>query len=311
MLIRDIDRKLDMRLVLKVRQATELFNVTSELDIKLPTYVYGVDGTSRISTYFPKILKGVNMMALLNRFNATEREDSYVVDSRINNLEDLAIIGKLIDLPSFVINRADMYRGFLNIYARFHSSQIDAVSDLVAQYTADSENARVEWLGPSQGIIRIMDLINSDYPVSILTYEFSLWNEDKNEIDLAHEAEIIGELKNSQDKDSYLRLVVYSHHVISNPINNLLPISTKDNIYEFRFSSPFLKSVRSDANKNHIMRLRHFVKPAGDKLRVTVFLPRSSMYEYYSLLYSKARKNDHGVTIMHLLPYSSDVWEFL
>jgi len=46
MLFRDIDRKLDMRLVIKVRQDTDLFNATSELGIKLPAYVYGVDGTA-------------------------------------------------------------------------------------------------------------------------------------------------------------------------------------------------------------------------------------------------------------------------
>ena len=44
MLIRDIDKKLDMRLVLKVRQSTELFHATSDLGMKLPTYIYGVDG---------------------------------------------------------------------------------------------------------------------------------------------------------------------------------------------------------------------------------------------------------------------------
>jgi len=311
MLFRDIDRKLDMRLVIKVRQDTDLFHATSELDLKLPTYVYGVDGTAWISTYFPKSLKGNNMMALLNKFNAVSREDSYVVDSRINNVKDLAIIGKLMELPSFVINRADMYRGFLNIYSRFHSSQIEAVSDLLAQYTSDSVNARVEWLGPSPGITKVMDIINSEYPISVLTYEFSLNTEDKSEIDLANETEVIGELKNSESREGYLKLIVYSDHAITSQISGLETVSSKDYLYEFKFSNPFIKLVRDSANKDHIMRLRYFLKPLGTRMRISVFLPNASMYEYYSLLYSMARKNEYAITVRYLLPYSPEVWEFL
>lgn len=118
-------------------------------------------------------------MMLLNKFNAASRDDAYVVDSRINNLKDLAIIGKLLELPSFVINRADICKGFLNIYSRFHSSQIDAVSDLLAQYTSDSENSRVEWLGPSPGLMYVMDLINSEYPISVVTFDVSLHGDEK------------------------------------------------------------------------------------------------------------------------------------
>jgi len=311
MLIRDIDRKLDMRLVIKVRQDTDLFNATSELGIKLPAYVYGVDGTAWISTYFPRNLKGNNMMALLNRFNAVSREDSYVVDTRINNVKDLAIIGKLMEIPSFVINRSDIYKGFLNIYSRFHSSQIEAVSDLLAQYTSDLANARVEWLGPSPGITKVIDLINSEYPVSVLTYEFSMDNEDGNEIELSSETNIIGELKNDENRESYLKLIVYSDHTITNPISGLEEISAEDHLYEFSFSSPFVNSLRDSANKNHIMRLRYFLKPVGSKMRVSVFLPGASMYEYYSILYSIARKKEHNITVLHLMPYSPDVWEFL
>ncbi len=311
MLISDIDRRLDMRLVIKVRQDNELFNATSDLGIKLPTYVYGVDGSAWISTYFPKNLKGNSMMLILNRFNAATREDSYVVDSRINNVKDLAIIGKLIDLPSFVINRADMYRGFLNIYSRFHSSQIDAVSDLLAQYTSDSDNARVEWLGPSPGVMKVMDIINSEYPLSVVSYEFSMDNEDENIIALANEPGVIGELKNSENRESCLKLIVYSDHPISNPIKGLEPISLHDHLYEFRFSSSFVTSVRDAANAEHIMRLRYFLKPVDGKLRINVFLPTSTIYEYYSILYNIARKKEHDITIRHLLPYSPDIWEFL
>jgi hypothetical protein len=311
MLIRDIDKKLDMRLVLKVRQSTELFRATSELGMKLPAYVYGVDGTAWISTYFPKNIKGNSVSLLLNKFNALEKDESYVVDSRINNVEDLAVINKLMDLPSFVINRADISRGFLNIYSRFHSSDLEKVSDLLAEYTSDLENSRVEWMGPSPGIMRIMDLINSEYPVSIVTYEFSLDIDDNDISTLAKDPRIIAELKNSESRDGELKLVVYYENPEPLDIPGMRPISPYEGIYGLSFSSAFVSSVRDAANREHIMRLRYFIKPFDGKMRVSVFLPSASMYEYNSILYEMARKRDHNVTIRYLLPYSQDLWDFL
>ena len=311
MLIREIDKKLDMRLVLKVRQSTELFHATSELGLKLPTYIYGVDGTAWISTYFPKNIKGNSVNLLLSKFNAVEKEESYVVDSRINNVKDLAVINKLMDLPSFVINRADISRGFLNIYSRFHSSDLEKVSDLLAEYTSDLENSRVEWMGPSPGIMRTMDLINSEYPVSLVTYEFRLDNDDKDIAALAKDPGIIAELKNSESREGKLKLVVYSDNTEPMDMPGMRPISIHEGIYNLSFSSSFVSSVRDAANREHIMRLRYFIKPFDGKMRVSVFLPSASMYEYNSILYDMARKKDHNVAIRYLLPYSQDLWDFL
>ena len=40
MLVRDIDRKLDMRLVLRVRQNTEFFSAIADIRTKLPVFIF-------------------------------------------------------------------------------------------------------------------------------------------------------------------------------------------------------------------------------------------------------------------------------
>ena len=40
MLVKDIDRKLDTSLVLKVRQSTELFCAIADMRTKLPVFIY-------------------------------------------------------------------------------------------------------------------------------------------------------------------------------------------------------------------------------------------------------------------------------
>ncbi|MHB1492509.1 MAG: hypothetical protein ACYCSG_03895 [Thermoplasmataceae archaeon] len=311
MRVLDIDKKLDMRLILRVRQNTELFNTTSSLERKLPVYVYGKNGETWISTYFPKDLKLNNATLFFQKFNASERENSYVIDSRINNIKDLAIIGELIELPSFVINRADISKGFLNIYSRFHSSQMQRVSDLLARYTSDLQNSRVELLGPSPGIIEIMNIINFEYPISLVTYELDIGEEDESLASIAGEESIIGELKNSQSKDGKFKMIVYSDHKIVKKIDGLIPISEEDCIYELTARNAFLSKFREIVNEKHIMRLRYFLKPVLGKLQVNVFVPSSNLYEYYSTLYEFERNDFKDITIRYLLPYSPQIWEFI
>ena len=64
MLVRDIDRKLDMRLVLRVRQNTEFFSAIADIRTKLPVFIYGKNGESWMSTYFPRDSKNTKINLL-------------------------------------------------------------------------------------------------------------------------------------------------------------------------------------------------------------------------------------------------------
>lgn len=311
MLVRDIDRKLDMRLILKLRQNTDFFKATADLNMSLPVYIFGRDNTVWMSTYFPKSSKTQKTEIITRKFGGVEKEDSFVVDSRINNVKDLAVISRLMDVPSFVVNRSDMGGGYLNVYARFHSSQIAQVSNLLAEYTADSENARVSWLGPSMGIMKITDLINSHYPVSLVTYRVPLGKGDEELAAITREPGVIAEVRNSLSRNGKISAILYCDHPIDTGMDNIQEISSKDGICMVEVSNDFYNMVREMANSQHIMRTRYFIKPHGDEIEVNVFLPSSSVYEYYSILYEIARKHNNNVVVSSLMPYSPEVWDFV
>ena len=310
MLVRDIDRKLDMRLVIKVRQSTEFFSAIADMHTKLPVFIYGKSGEAWMSTYFTRDSRNAKIDMLLSRFHAIEKENSFVVDTRINNVKDLAVINKLMRLPSFIVNRSDMSGGFINIYARFHSSQADAVSSLLAEYTADGMNARVDWLGPSPGITSIMNLINSEYPVSLVTYELPM-NGSEESLREILSGEVMAEASNTQGNDGSFSTVLYSQNPIHGNVEGLSPISPDDCLYSMEMRNSFLTMVRDKANEQHIMRTRFFIKPAGERLQITVFLPTTSTYEYYSIIFDVARKTENRVAVKHLLPYTQDIWNFV
>ena len=311
MLVRDIDRKLDMRVILRLRQNTELFNLTRELKGKFPVFLFNRNEETWMSTYFPKEQKNQRLEIVLKTLQGIEKENSFVIDSRINNVKDLRIVNKLIEIPSFIINRSDMNNGFLNIYARFHSTHLPDVSENLSAYTGDLENSRVEWLGPNPGIIKTMDLINSEYPVSLVTYVVKLEGENKALSELANNANTLVEIKNSQMSDGKFQAVMYSNSDLTKLIKGINVISKEDGIFEMPLTDEILELVRDASNRDNIMRLRFFIKPKDGNLEVTVFLPSSLLYEYYSVLYNLTRKMGGRIITKYILPYTPDVWDFI
>lgn len=311
MLIRDKDKCLDTRLILRLRQETDLFRATAEMDNILPVFIFDEDEKVFMNTYFPKSQIIRNLELVTRKFEAVELEDSYVTTTRINNVKDLAIIRKLLDIPSMMLNRSDMSHGFLNLYFRFHSSELAEVSDLLSEYTADKKNSRVDWLGPSPGIVDILDLINSQYPVSVVTYEVEVPSEDEPLHSLLNQ-DILAEVKVSASEKGHFRAVLYTKGQLKTPLPpGVSNISVIDGVYGFSLSSELLSLVKEASNDAHIVRMRFFAKPHDGKLQVTVFLPSSQVYDYYSILYNVARATKNKVVVRHLLPYSSKVWEFL
>lgn len=311
MLIKDIDKRLDMRLILRLRQNTDLFRATAEVEKPLPVFIFDEGGKVFMNTYFPKSEKIKNLDLMVRKFEAVEMEGSFVTTTRINNVKDLAVIRKLLDLPSVILNRSDMSRGFLNLYIRFHSSQLEKISSLLSEYTSDRENSRIEWLGPSPGICGIMDIINAQYPISVVTYELDVTG-DAGLLGLIVDLDVLAEVQGPSTDDGKFRSILYADKTRKQPLpEGLTEISADDDLYTFTLSNRFLEMVRDKSNSSHIVRMRFFVKPQEGKLQVTVFLPSSQVYEYYSILYGVARAENNKVVVRHLLPYSQEVWDFL
>ncbi|HLH85522.1 MAG TPA: hypothetical protein VKU79_01490 [Thermoplasmataceae archaeon] len=310
MLIRDIDRKLDMRLILKVKQTTELFGAIADMKVRLPVFIYMQNFQTWMATYFPKDVRDQKTHVILGRFKAVERSDSYVVNTRINNVREMEVITKLSTLPSFMIDGSDMSEGYVNVYGRFHSSQLENVSELLSEHTSDPDSARIEFLGPTPGIMRIMDMINSSYPLSLVSFVLPVDGE-LNPISKLFGRDIIAAAKSGMRKGGGFTVVLYSNGEIQDKIPGLTPIAAKDGVYELYVELPFLSMIREEANKAHIMRFRFFIKPFRNALEVHVLLPSSSVLEYYSIILDVARKSGHKVSIKYVMPYSQDIWNYV
>ena len=307
MLIKEMDKALDMCLTLKVRQDTEFFRATADLGLKLPVFVYDKRGETWLSTYFPKNKKIQKLNILLNKFNATERETSYVVDSPLNNEKELLIIDKLVEIPSLIINGSDLKDGFLNVYARFHSSEIGKVSSVLAKYGKDSRYTRLVHLGPSPGIMKIMSDIDKEYSLSIVTYITPMNRDDIHVKEIPDSPNILAEVKTSGAFKGDINAIVYCDL----PVEDLPVIDAKSHLYQMELRTPFPFMVRNKANDDHIIRTAYFGKMQSGKIEVTVFIPTDVIYEFYQVLYQVAEETKNEVIVKYLVPYSEDIWDFI
>ncbi len=311
LLFKDIDKKVDRRLILRLKQNTEFFTSALDLNLTLPVYIYGKDGETWMSTYFPKLDSSLRqkMDLLIRKFDGKEKENSFVVDTRINNVEDLAILDQVLEVPSFIVDRSDMSNGYLNVHGRFHHSQAGRISALLSELTLDSESARIDWLGASPGIKALTDMTHSIYQLSLVGYEVPIEDEEQIYTNLLSDENTIAEIRNSRIIDGRVSLVLYSNGPLEEEIGEEHIISAQDGIYQFQVLNRVHNEIRNSANERNILRSRYFVRKKGDNLEILTFLPTSGLYEYYSLLFEIARNSGNELWVTNVLPYSEYIWD--
>ena len=311
MFIRDIDKKVDRRVVLRLRQSTDFFKSVMDLDMVLPVFIFSKGSETWMSTYFPKSEMSQKMDLLIRKYNGVEKENSFVVDTRINNIQDLAIIDKFLDVPSFIVDRSDISNGFLNIQGRFHHSQSEKVSNLLSQLTVDSENARIDFIGPSDGLMSITDKTHSLYSLSVVGYRVPIEEEERPYTNIISDENSIAEMRNNRYCNGRISAVLYSNAPMEEELGNESIISAQDGIYQIEVPNKFHNLVRIAANERNILRTRYFIRKRADDLDIYVFLPTRGLYEYYSTLFEISRNNGNHLQVTTLMPYSNEIWDII
>lgn len=311
MFIRDIDKKVDRRVVLRLRQSTDFFKSVMDLDMVLPVFIFGKRSETWMSTYFPKSEMSQKMDLLIRKYNGVEKENSFVVDTRINNVQDLAIIDRFLDVPSFIVDRSDISNGFLNIQGRFHHSQSEKVSNLLSQLTVDSENARIDLLGPSDGIMSITDNTHSLYSLSVVGYRVPIEEEERTYTNIISDENSIAEMRNNRYCSGRISAVLYSSGSMEEELEHENIISAQDGLYQIEVPNKIHNLVRVASNERNILRTRYFIRKRADDLDIYVFLPTRGLYEYYSTLFEISRSNGNQLHVTTLMPYSKQIWDII
>ena len=111
MKISEVHAKLDRRCVIAIRQHSGIFEMLARMDQRIPAYTFTEDERTYIQLFFPKTGKpGPSMSPILSRKDLVEKSSYYAITERINNVEGMKIIGKLLEAPSVALNDAYLLR---------------------------------------------------------------------------------------------------------------------------------------------------------------------------------------------------------
>lgn len=307
--IGDIESKLDRRLVLSMKQDSELVNFSRNFDLPVPVSVFGDGEKMYMDSFLPKNMAlDQHLKFMIQKLQIVERKESYVIRSRINNVKNLKLISRLFDATSVVPNRVDIEGGQMHYYMRFHHSFQDEISDLLAQYIEDPEITQIRYLGQSDGLMATLSRVNTQYPISLMSYDIVIDAETRKTLGHVTEGSI-AELKNTGGLENGFQGILYTDDMIpenGHQTDSLKKLVEFDNIYSIAIRNDFLGALRKKIIEEPIVRLSIILRLMGNRINITTALPTIQTDEYCQYIFKTAKETGNKVSLKAIVPYTTE-----
>lgn len=300
----DINMKLDRRIVLSLKQDSELVNFSKSSKTPVPVSVFNIGDHVFMDSFFPKdITMDQHLKLLVQRMEIKERREAYVVRTRINNVESLKIINGLFNVPSVVPNRIDIENGALHFYMRFHHNFQDMVSSLLEKYLQNPDTTKIDFLGPSDGLAATYSRIDSRYPLSFVSFDMLLEEDSRKKIGTITEGSI-AELSVTGESENGFKAILYSEDKLVESEGSIEKLVDVDNLYQITLRNNMLTEFRKKLVEDPIIRIGIFARLTGNRLTVTSVVPSIQVHEYYNYLFKSAEKTGQKVSLKYICPYT-------
>ncbi len=308
MLIRDIDRKLDRRLVIKFKGKSEFFSIFEKYEGYAPAYGYRQNDEAFLDVFIPKT-KGGPVSTLLKSFSVANKGEYSVIRAKTGRGDSgVRIFSELHEVPSMIRSGLYVQGGYLHTELRFHHSYAGKVSDLIGEITKESDWLSLHSLGPSPGIVSMLDEINSHLPLFVIGYEGVT---PPNPVTEQIRGERITEPNLSFVTPEGYSVVSYSDGPLPDGANKSV-ISKEDGIVAGFGSTPFALDVWRKSGDAHIPRFAVFGKVSAGKFVAYTFIPRLMANEQLRIIYEVSEKHpDSGFKLTMFTPYDKGLWDVL
>lgn len=308
MLVRDIDRKLDMHLVLSYRVENDLFSIFRKYRGFAPAYGYSQGGKSFLDIFLRED-ENQHFNEMLKPFSISTRGSYSTI--RIQSEQDeslLKFFEEVTGIYSLILNGIYVEGGDLFFEMRFHHNSLGEVSTSLKKLSRESENMKLRKLGPSPGIISILSSFNARFPLSVLSFEGKL-----PAIPSTRNLPIerITEPNLSFAEPDGHRIISYSSKPVQ-PGSSDSIISPEDGIVIGKGSTPFVYDLWKSSSDEHIPRYAAFGVPAGEKFVSSLFVPRHLADVQLRIMFEVAdRHPESGFRLAAFTPFEEGIWDWL
>ena len=304
MLYRDIEKKLDMQVGISVEFQHDLVPlIINEVDV-VPVAVHYSDRSSNIDLFF-RSDEISRIAGMISTFKPIMHGDYLIVRIPEHNISgSIKLLREFLTIKSSVPGGLYLRGGRLFSYTRFHHSELDEVSALLATSLKPGSKMRIEYLGPTPGGIQIVERINSRIPISIIAFEFTRNFEKREELLQDHIGEVHIELLTS---DKY-RMLLYPREP-SKWGKATDAISIQDGIFTAAGSIRLLQELYEKCNEKHIPLAASISNGEGARIKLYQFIPTVFKDEFIELLFEvSGNHSDMELRLSEARRYNTDVW---
>lgn len=271
----DLEPGLRSRCILAMKSDNPLFSFLRTLKRDLPVHIYFSGEKTVLIIYVNSENLESNVSSYLEESGSVLSGENYVVNLTLDSGDKMSIIKEILQQSLVVVNSIYIREGWLLFDFRFHSSKYQDISSSITKYLSEGTDVKLIYLGPSPGLVSLLDKLNRDIPLSVLIFETRM-PDGQEDI-----------LPTQPDEILLLESTVFPG---SNGGQKFVAYRTKDGIVsavsEVELDTPALIRLRDEANKAHIVRYNVFLKVEEKHVVTMAFLPASLLHDYLHLLVS-------------------------
>lgn len=301
MLLRDIDKALDMQCKLVLKGTGKIFTLSRNLNIEIPLLIF--EKADEFRAYLEKSKENEDIS---NYVGAREENGMYVIDNILVDSVIRNMIYTLNKIKSVSPQILTIDSGNIVTRLRFHHDYLKEVTETIAEFVTPSREKIIEIdIEPCKGLSYLFENRNKKTPVSVLSFEVPVnIYDDENVLNIMRKGSII-ELSNDKVSEGGRRAILFSS---SNP-GDLTPIAK--NIYGISVKNLFLNSLSDLADFKGIRLFHIFGRLENERIKIIVFLKTIDVSNYLAVLFSLIKENSLDIYLSLCQRYDYSIWEFL
>ncbi|MDA8143292.1 MAG: hypothetical protein M0T81_04840 [Thermoplasmatales archaeon] len=308
MKIKDIDQRLDFRCILSLAFDTPFLKFTKNHDLNVPAFLDSRVDLSKFLYIVEKKGFEKDLPVLLRGMKAGETDYAFIVEEDLSDNKSVEILSRLANTKTVSLNAVSARKGRLFIDFRFHNSRLNLISDIIFEMGSKDRTLIVDYLGKSPGITKILEELNSIFPITVVSYAIRLEGNLADYERAMADFDCIGEIQNKSGNP--LKIMIYTNEKLP-PEYSDYSIPETDNIYEFVSENPYLMEIRKLAFDKPVMRNAYFLNYKDNYLLVDNFMPKVQANDYVEVVMKVAEKEGNRLFLERVSDIDSELWDWI
>ncbi|MEM3676201.1 MAG: hypothetical protein QXV22_03995 [Thermoplasmataceae archaeon] len=259
-----VSDRLDFTLQVSFHIQQEFLPVFSKVEQPIPLHVSVLSDRAEIFMYVNSRIMG-KYEPLISKVNHDSMGDYKVLHLPANDLlPELRVFMNLIKIPSVVPGGLFLHNGSVHADFRFHRASSSAVNRVLREVFSAENRIKVNYLGPSFGIVSTLRDIDTRIPITVVMVSYGVGGENNKDRDSVAEAKIF-----SWEDLPECRMVTFGSHLH----NDCTVVDPINQVFECDPRSDFLREILRVIRREHLPIASLLETNSSGRVTYQIFVP--------------------------------------